>query len=404
MYCTSLHLFALATWLADVTALPTLDRANVPIEPKIVKSTVNEDGLTIDWILLASQGHVASPPPDTERRRSLGHSNPPALEFLLDRSTHDNDDGPNGTVPIIRASVDPLGKPIKQLPSKQDIEVSCADTKSTGTQPTSSSGKHWYASTAQTVNNHGGKAAFSLYKAFTQSNSDFSLLQTAVIKTNAVKAGSPETTTQTVEAGWINYPNQIKAPHLFTYFTTVGYTSEGDNIGCWNRGCGGWVQVDKQIYPGVAFARLSQEDGAQYELEIGYTLFEGNWWLWVLDRYIGYYPGSLFAKGVDKSKTLGGGSNQINFYGEVFNSETGVTTTDMGSGHLPSAGFGKSAYLHNIYYIDSKTGSYINYDGSKGLIVSDAARYQIAPSYNSGTSWGSFFYLGGPGAGGKIGA
>lgn len=39
---------------------------------------------------------------------------------------------------------------------------------------------------------------------------------------------------QTVEAGWIVYPDRFGGdynPHLFTYYTTNGYGKEGDNIG-----------------------------------------------------------------------------------------------------------------------------------------------------------------------------
>ncbi|KAI2629501.1 hypothetical protein GGS21DRAFT_526456 [Xylaria nigripes] len=43
-----------------------------------------------------------------------------------------------------------------------------------------------------------------MFKPFTQSIADFSLLQTAVINT------AP--TEQTVDAGWISYPNQIADP------------------------------------------------------------------------------------------------------------------------------------------------------------------------------------------------
>ncbi|RWA07279.1 hypothetical protein EKO27_g7836, partial [Xylaria grammica] len=148
---------------------------------------------------------------------------------------------------------------------------------------------------------------------------------------------------------------------------------------------------------------LSVDGGDQYELEIGYYLTEGNWWLWCLDRYIGYYPASLFSQGVNAADTLADHSDIIDFYGEIYNSETALTTTDMGSGEWPATGYGKSAYIHNILYINTD-GNYVDYNGQNQLVVSDTGRYNILPTWSSGTNWGSYFYLGGPGAGGAIGA
>ena len=74
----------------------------------------------------------------------------------------------------------------------------------------------------------------------------------------------------------------------------------------------------------------------------------------------------------------------------------------MGSGQFPEAGFGHAAYMHNIVYTDTNNNPQ-NYDGGAQIQESDRSRYRIIPSFNSGTSWGSFAYLGGPGAGGVIG-
>lgn len=360
---------------------------------QVVKTTSDANGQVVDWIIPESQGKIASPPP------SSPWSNHSAT--LMDIETLVPQDpamkGPEGTVPILRSG-GPT-PPIKRPPEPGDDGAGANQTRAEA----SYAGQHWYASSSQAVANRGGRAAFSLFKAYVQSGSDFSLLQTAVIRSNAAHAGTGPVT-QTVEAGWINYPNQVQSPHLFSYFTTNGYGGDGDGIGGWNREHAGWVQVDGLIYPGVAFAPVSADGGAQYQADIGFCLFEGNWWLWVLDRWVGYYPGSLFALNVATRDTLAGGSDRINFYGEVFNSGPQMTTTDMGSGQFPEGGFGHAAFLHNIIYLDANDGrvSY-DYDGSGQIIVSDSNRYRIQPSFKSGGSWGSFFYVGGPGAGGIVG-
>jgi hypothetical protein len=107
----------------------------------------------------------------------------------------------------------------------------------------------------------------------------------------------------------INYPNQVSPPHLFTFFTTDGYQSTANNKGGWNRDVAGWVQVDTQIFPGTTFAPLSTRGGAQYDVKIQWLLDgANNWWLFVLDRWIGYYPGTLFSAGTDAGRSLQSGA------------------------------------------------------------------------------------------------
>ncbi|GAP82964.2 putative carboxyl-terminal proteinase [Rosellinia necatrix] len=364
----------------------------------VVATTTTADGQVIDWVVPESQtgGRIAVPPPPPPQKQGQqsARANQAVMRALLGNDPAKQ--GPNGTVPVPRASGH--DKAPKRLPTKADhgsfAKVNAAQD--------GYAGNHWYASSGQNVVNHGGKGTFSLFNAYCSSGADFSLLQTAVIRTNAAHAGTGAVT-QTVEAGWINYPNQVGAPHLFSYFTTNGYSADGDNVGGWNRDHAGWVQTDASIYPGIAFSPLSVRGGAQYELEIGYYLTGGNWWLWCLDRYIGYYPASLFSKGVNAADTLADHSDIIDFYGEIYNSGSALTTTDMGSGEWPATGFGRSAYIHNILFVNTGN-TYQDYNGQNQLVVSDNNRYQIAPTWSSGGSWGSFFYLGGPGAGGVIGA
>ncbi|KAI0202472.1 hypothetical protein F4808DRAFT_76656 [Astrocystis sublimbata] len=387
---------AFAVAFQTTSAAPTTSRSGG--RHNVVATTTNSNGQIVDWVLPESQngagGKIATPPPSPPKK--LGQrDNTAAIRSLLAANAETK--GPNGTVPILRSSGE---KPKKRLPSKKDngglVNIAAA------ADDENYQGVHWYASSGQSVDNHGGKATVSLFKAFVENGADFSLLQTAVVRNNAAHAGGAAVS-QTVECGWINYPNQIEAPHLFAYYTTNGYATDADNQGGWNTDVAGWVQVDADLFPGVAITSLSTDGGDQYEMEIGYYLSEGNWWLWCMDRYIGYYPASLFSQGVNAADTLADHADVIDWYGEIYNSETAMTTTDMGSGEFPDTGFGKSAYMHNILYVDTNN-NYIDYDGSSQLVVSDTARYNILPTWNSGSSWGSYFYLGGPGAGGQIGA
>ncbi|PHH87709.1 hypothetical protein CDD83_8512 [Cordyceps sp. RAO-2017] len=386
---------AMAVLLQAASPAPVDERGG-PL--KVVATTTNAAGQVIDWVEPQSQGRIASPPPVSPFEKRDGRAMSAAMVIPADPAMN----GPEGTVPILRSGGPTL--PTKRLPEPGDDGLARNNNNNeTRAAAPSFAGQHWYASSGQVVANRGGRARFSLYRPYVQSGSDFSLLQTAVIRRSAAHAGGTGRVTQTVEAGWINYPNQVQPPHLFAFYTTNGYRGDGDGVGGWNRDRAGWVQVDRLIYPGVPFGPLSADGGGQYEVEIGFLLYQGNWWLWAVDRYVGYYPGSLFAGGgVDRADTLAAGADAINFYGEIFNSVPWMTTTDMGSGRFPESGFGHAAFIRNIVYVDP-AGARRDYDGGAQIVVSDRARYRLQTAFRSGSSWGSYVFLGGPGAGGVVG-
>jgi hypothetical protein len=378
-------------------------------ELNVVKTTIHPNDNVIDWVPIESQGKIASPPPlpatpfnslSTEKGKEADRKTSRPLALL---ELEGAEKGPGGTVPIPRQNLKILSpnQTLSQRLSKPPfLNVS-------GVQDTASAAQfpHWYCSTAQHVPNTGTQGTLSMFNAFVENGHDFSLLQTAVIKSNVPTPGNPgKLCGQTLEAGWINYPSQVSQPHLFTFFTTNGYTQNGDYIGGWNTDSKGWVQVDTTIFPGTPFSVTSQDGGAQYDLAIQYSLFQNNWWLWVIDRWIGYYPASLYSNNeADPNQTLAMGSDQINWYGEIYQNDPTLTTTDMGSGEWPETGFGHSAYIHNITYIDTN-GNAQGYDGSAQASTSDPSRYRMITGFNSGQAWGSYIWLGGPGFGGQVGS
>lgn len=366
---------------------------------QIVKTTYHPNGRIIDWIPINSQGPIAqAPPPPTE---TLQDPKRKTQRPLAELEFEGAERGPVGTVPIPRQNIDHLDA---NQTLKQRLSKAPPPNVARPVEAEDDAGVHWYASSGQLVSNHGGVGTFSVFKPYVQSNADFSLLQTAVIRQNVPKPGSPSTlVSQTVEAGWINYPAQIGSPHLFTFYTTNGYSSIGNNQSGWNRDVTGWVQVDGTIFPGTVFAPNSTDGGTQYELTIRYYLYQGNWWLRVGDTYIGYYPGSLFsANESNAGATLATSSDLIDFYGEIYNSETTQTTTDMGSGRFPETGWTHSAYIREIAYTNTSDGD-VAYNGSAETSISDSNRYRSVTDYSGTSSWGSYMYLGGPGAGGVTG-
>lgn len=362
-----------ATLLTSTVSASYVHDQGLPVE----KTVTLEDGQIIDWVKKEIQGEIAKPPPSLINNKVLIANLSPFNETTQ---------GPEGTVPIPRSN----GKlpKTKVAPPRRTSRVTARQYAD----------QHWYSSSLQSVNSHGSSAALSMFSPYVANNNDFSLLQTAVAHQNVPNVGI-----QTLEAGWINYPAQVARPHLFTFFTTNAYQSYGDNVCGWNTEYRGWVQYDNSYYPGMELSPLSVVNGAQQNLQIQYRLDNGNWWLAVNGKWVGYYPANMFVtKGNAAGSTLADHADTIFWYGEIYQSEGSLTTTDMGSGHFANEGYGKAAYIRNILVTgtDDRDG---DYDGSAGVSVSDPNRYTIDTHFRSGQSWGSYFFLGGPGAGGVIG-
>lgn len=374
-----------------------------------VATTTSPSGQVIDWIKIESQGTIAEPPPllgDKPREQTVGAGMPTGSPPKTELEANEDLRGPAGTVPVPRKSLALVDfrKSLSQMMSKTGPPDMSGRISTLAAAPE----KHWYASSAQIVKNYGGQGRFSMWNPTVETNNDFSLLQLAVINNNgAYDPAHPRSDNrQTVEAGWIRYPARFgdNLPHLFTFFTTVGYERYGDYVQGWNTDVKGWVQVDSTIHPGSTFSTTNVENGVQYDLWITYQLYNGNWWLWVRDRWIGYYPANMFSAGHVAANTLADHADQINFYGEIFDSNdvAGITTTDMGSGRFPETRWQHSAYIYLIGYQPQPTATSnasVEYDGSAGIYLDDPARYRIEPHFKSGSNWGSYVWLGGPGAG-----
>lgn len=362
-----------ATLLASTVSASWVQEHGLPVE----KTVTLENGQIIDWVKREVQGDIAHPPESAAgqgfKKLDIGGFNATTR-------------GPDGTVPIPRNRG--LNPKTKVAPPHN---VNRAQARQYANQ-------HWYSSTSQSTNSHGSYADISMFQAYVANNNDFSLLQTAVAYFNVPNVGS-----QTVEAGWINYPAQVARPHLFAFFNTNNYGGYGDYVSGWNTDYKGWVQYDNSYYPGMELSPLSVVGGDQHEVQIQYRLMGGNWWLAVNGKWVGYYPANMFVtKGNSASVTLADHANTIDWYGEIYQSEGPMTTTDMGSGHYANEGFGKAAYIRRIKVTGTDDNDF-DYDGSRGVIVSDSNRYSIDTHFNSGPDWGSYFFLGGPGAGGVIG-
>jgi hypothetical protein len=110
-------------------------------------------------------------------------------------------------------------------------------------------------------------------------------------------------------------------------------------------------------------------------------------------EWIGYYPNTLFSASGLRDQADG-----YQWYGEIYDaSAPAATSTDLGSGALPSAGYAQAAYFRNIARYTNNTGSAV-YDSTGPGTETDATCYAAdAPSTSGDPTWANWAFFGGPG-------
>lgn len=242
---------------------------------------------------------------------------------------------------------------------------------------------HLHAFGYQYVTNYGGNSWLDLWSP----SGDFSLSQQWYV------GGSP---TQTVEGGWQVLPDKYGTNKavLFIFWTADDY----DKTGCYNLDCSGFVQTNSKWYLGGTWDNYSSTGGGQWGFELQWKLYNGNWWLFLKGsgnyEAVGYYPTSIYQCG-----QLATNSTLIEYGGEVAR-KTGDVWPQMGSGAQANAGWQFAAYQNTIFYIPNNSDDGVGIWAS--LNTSDEALtscYTIDyTSARSGSTWGAYFYFGGPGA------
>jgi Neprosin len=137
-----------------------------------------------------------------------------------------------------------------------------------------------------------------------------------------------------VEIGWNVSTHQYSGspdPHLFVFHWL-------DWQGTCYDGCG-WVQVSRNFFPGQNLGALVGS-----EIFIGYAVHEGNWWAWVGDEWIGYFPASEWDNRFTKAAA-------VQWFGEVASRNGIPPQTEMGNGVFPTVTIG--ARLRNLCDYDA---------------------------------------------------
>jgi Neprosin len=202
---------------------------------------------------------------------------------------------------------------------------------------------HRWAHAYQNVNNLGGHSYINVWDPAIGANQVFSLSQHWYV-------GGSGSGLQTAECGWQVYPAMYNTnlPVFFIYWTADDY----NKTGCYNLTCKAFVQTNNSVHIGGTLSPSSVYGGAQYEIQLSYYLYQGNWWLYwgggAASNAIGYYPTSLYKGGAMASH-----ASEIDYGGEV----VGTTSfPPMGSGHFANQGWTKACYQRDITYFPTGGG------------------------------------------------
>ncbi|XP_059065088.1 protein neprosin-like isoform X2 [Cryptomeria japonica] len=169
------------------------------------------------------------------------------------------------------------------------------------------------------------------------------------------------------------------------------------STGCRNVDCPGFVLSNgAQYYPGQPIEQVSEygKDQIDMLISIKREILQGEaiWSLYIQDKVVGYWPGSLFS-------SLAESTNIVQYGGEVLHSTndpgTPFSKTHMGSGHFPQEGFSKAAYIRDIQMHDSNNS--LVYPKETIIATIPLCYNLILAINNTNPEWGHYMFFGGPG-------
>ncbi|XP_058746323.1 protein neprosin-like [Vicia villosa] len=188
-----------------------------------------------------------------------------------------------------------------------------------------------------------------------------------------------------ISVGWHVLPSlyQDSKTHLY-----IAWTSNNFEKGCTNLQCPGFIQTDKSIIIGKSFNQTSTIDKFPVELSLAILQDSStkNWWIYINEKKIGYYPSSLFS-----NMTL---ANQIVWIGKTTN-PTNTPSPPMGYGVKPNGVFGHACHFKKLAFVNnSRMQQSVTKD--MGEVRSSNNQCYDARYYEDGTN-GLTLEFGGPG-------
>lgn len=383
----------------------------------IVDTRVSSSGQIIDYVAAetlipgAPKAPFAGPtsPPDHDAKSvDIVDANgpfPAKTEMQADASL----EPPPGTVPVLREQ---FATYIDEGDGYRDLDDFIAKLP----RPSiNANGGHLYGKQFSRDANLGAIGTINLWRYSEVEFSSMSLMQGGI----GCPAIPGTRTQESVEVGFqrSRFIYGDDNLHLFTYFTTTSYATEGNYVGGYNRQYLGFVPaVGATALPGqtVSSSTLSIPNGAQYECTIMFDLgADGNWYVWACGVKMGYYPTQRSTTVPSAQRVrynllnnLGCGSA---WYGEVVQGTLpgfppfSYTAVDMGSGRFPTAGWGLAAYIRNpgIWPNSPTATSFVDIpnrpDRSTAIFSGYDARCYGVSDITTISGLGRAFFVGGPG-------
>ncbi|KAI3958124.1 hypothetical protein MKW98_020766 [Papaver atlanticum] len=150
-----------------------------------------------------------------------------------------------------------------------------------------------------------------------------------------------------IHVGWmvnpLFYENDTNV-RQFIYWTA----DNGNQTGCYNTLCPGFVQVDPRFTPDTPFDPISVYGGAVVEMQshVYFDVSEKRWWYVIQGIKVGYWPAEILPRlsDIGVERIYWGGHSKGNEDGRV---------PEMGSGQFPNEKFNQAAYFTQMQYNDA---------------------------------------------------
>ncbi|RZC63191.1 hypothetical protein C5167_024942 [Papaver somniferum] len=150
-----------------------------------------------------------------------------------------------------------------------------------------------------------------------------------------------------IHVGWmvnpLFYGNDTNV-RQFTYWTA----DNGQQTGCYNTLCPGFVQVDGRFTPDLPYEAISVYGGDVVEVQSHVYLdsSEKKWWYVIQGTKVGYWPTEIVPRlsDIGVERIYWGGHSKSNEDGHV---------PEMGSGQFPNENFRQAAYFTQMQYNDA---------------------------------------------------
>ncbi|KAI3709801.1 hypothetical protein L2E82_39567 [Cichorium intybus] len=367
-----------------------LNRFNKPP----VKSIKSPDGDIIDCVHISNQSAFDHPSLKNHQIQMKPNFHLEGLNYenmkvssekqeIITQLWHSKGNCPKGTIPVRRTKKEDIlrASNINKYGKKTNQSI-VAHTSSVDLDLINQSG-HQHAIAYAEGEFYGAKATMNVWDPKIQQSNEFSLSQIWLL------GGSFASDLNSIEVGWQVSPDLYgdSNTRFFTYWTSDAYQATG----CYNLLCSGFIQINNEIALGASISPISKYHGSQYDISIlvWKDPEQGNWWMQFGNgKVLGYWPASLFSYLTDSA-------TMIQWGGEVVNSASDGqhTTTQMGSGHFPEEGFGKSSYFRNVQIVDGSNSLRVPRDIQ--TFTEEPNCYDVQTGKND--AWGSYIFYGGPG-------